>query len=70
MRIPALKFRIAGEYNETLVAILRQNSRLPDTLMGDLNAQLAACTVEDCHGSPTLRESRQHTVPTGAPPEE
>src|SRR5688572_5278575 len=45
LRIPALKFREAGEYNETLVSILRQNSRLPDTLMGDLNAQLAACTV-------------------------
>jgi N-methylhydantoinase B len=45
LRIPALKFREAGEYNETLVAILRLNSRMPDTLMGDLNAQLAACTV-------------------------
>jgi N-methylhydantoinase B/oxoprolinase/acetone carboxylase alpha subunit len=45
LRIPPLKFREAGQYNETLVAILRQNSRLPDTLMGDLNAQLAACTV-------------------------
>jgi N-methylhydantoinase B/oxoprolinase/acetone carboxylase alpha subunit len=45
LRIPPLKFRVAGEYNETLVAILRQNSRMPDTLMGDLNAQLAACTV-------------------------
>lgn len=45
LRIPALKFREAGEYNDTLVAILRLNSRLPDTLMGDLNAQLAACTV-------------------------
>lgn len=45
LRIPPLKFRSAGEYNETLVAMLRQNSRLPDTLMGDLNAQLAACTV-------------------------
>ena len=45
LRIPPLKFREAGQYNETLVALLRQNSRLPDTLMGDLNAQLAACTV-------------------------
>jgi N-methylhydantoinase B/oxoprolinase/acetone carboxylase alpha subunit len=45
LRIPALKFREGGEYNETLVAILRLNSRMPDTLMGDLNAQLAACTV-------------------------
>ncbi|MCW5604816.1 MAG: hydantoinase B/oxoprolinase family protein, partial [Burkholderiales bacterium] len=45
LRIPPLKFREAGEYNDTLVALLRQNSRLPDTLMGDLNAQLAACNV-------------------------
>jgi N-methylhydantoinase B len=45
LRIPALKFREAGEYNETLVALLRLNSRMPDTLMGDLNAQLAACNV-------------------------
>lgn len=45
LRIPPLKFREAGAYNETLVAMLRQNSRLPDTLMGDLNAQLAACNV-------------------------
>jgi N-methylhydantoinase B len=52
LRIPALRFREAGEYNETLVAILRQNSRLPDTLMGDLNAQLAACNV----GARRMRE--------------
>lgn len=45
LRIPALKFREAGAYNDTLVALLRQNSRLPDSLMGDLNAQLAACNV-------------------------
>lgn len=45
LRIPPLKFREAGEYNDTLVTLLRQNTRLPDTLMGDLNAQLAACNV-------------------------
>jgi len=45
LRIPPLKFREAGVYNDTLVTLLRQNSRLPDTLMGDLNAQLAACNV-------------------------
>ncbi|HYC49330.1 MAG TPA: hydantoinase B/oxoprolinase family protein [Burkholderiales bacterium] len=55
LRIPALKFREAGEYNETLVALLRLNSRLPDTLMGDLNAQLAACTV----GGRRLKELAQ-----------
>lgn len=62
LRIPPLKFREAGAYNETLVALLRQNSRLPDTLMGDLNAQLAACNVgarrlqelADAHGADLL----------------
>ena len=37
--------REAGAYNETLVALLRQNVRIPDTVMGDLNAQIAACTI-------------------------
>ena len=45
LRIPPLKLRDAGEYNETLVAIIRQNVRIPDTVMGDLNAQIAACNV-------------------------
>lgn len=45
LRIPPLKLREAGRYNETLVALLRQNVRIPDTVMGDLNAQIAACTV-------------------------
>ena len=45
LRIPPLKFRDAGIYNETLVALIRQNVRIPDTVMGDLNAQLAACNV-------------------------
>jgi N-methylhydantoinase B len=45
LRIPPLKLREAGVYNGTLVALLRQNVRIPDTVMGDLNAQIAACTV-------------------------
>jgi N-methylhydantoinase B len=45
LRIPPLKLREAGVYNDTLVALLRQNVRIPDTVMGDLNAQIAACTV-------------------------
>jgi N-methylhydantoinase B len=45
LRIPPLKLREAGIYNDTLVALLRQNVRIPDTVMGDLNAQIAACTV-------------------------
>jgi N-methylhydantoinase B/oxoprolinase/acetone carboxylase alpha subunit len=45
LRIPALKFYDAGRLNETLDKILRLNSRLPDAFMGDINAQIAACTV-------------------------
>jgi N-methylhydantoinase B/oxoprolinase/acetone carboxylase alpha subunit len=45
LRIPPLKLRDRGVYNETLVQLLRQNVRIPDTVMGDLNAQVAACTV-------------------------
>ena len=45
LRIPPLKLREAGVYNDTLVRLLRQNVRIPDTVMGDLDAQVAACTV-------------------------
>ncbi len=45
LRIPPLKLREAGVYNDTLVALIRQNVRIPDTVMGDLNAQIAACTI-------------------------
>lgn len=45
LRIPPVKLRDAGVENETLIGILRQNVRFPDMLMGDLNAQIASCTV-------------------------
>jgi N-methylhydantoinase B/oxoprolinase/acetone carboxylase alpha subunit len=45
LRLPPLKFRDAGKVNETLVSIIRQNVRIPDTVMGDINAQLAACKI-------------------------
>ncbi len=45
LRLPPLKLRDAGVMNETLVAIIRQNVRIPDTVMGDINAQLAACRI-------------------------
>ena len=45
LRIPPLKLREAGAYNETLVALICQNVRIPETVMGDLNAQIAACTI-------------------------
>ena len=45
IRIPPLKLRDAGVMNDTLVKMLRLNVRIPDVLMGDLNAQIAACTI-------------------------
>src|SRR5438128_833483 len=45
LRIPPLKLRDGGTFNDTLIKMIRQNVRIPDTVMGDLNAQVAACTV-------------------------
>jgi N-methylhydantoinase B/oxoprolinase/acetone carboxylase alpha subunit len=45
IRIPALKLRDGGTMNETLLKMLKLNVRMPETFMGDLNAQIAACTV-------------------------
>ena len=45
LRLPPLKYLDGGVENETLVAILRQNVRIPDTVMGDLRAQLSCCLV-------------------------
>ena len=45
IRIPLLQFRRGDALNDTLIAMLRQNVRMPDVLMGDINAQVAACTI-------------------------
>ncbi len=52
IRIPPLKFFEKGKVNETLVAMLRQNVRIPDLFMGDLNAEVAACSI----GARRIRE--------------
>lgn len=40
--VPGLKIFRRGEPNEDLLRLLRANSRAPETIMGDLNAQVAA----------------------------
>jgi N-methylhydantoinase B len=45
IRIPPLRLRQGGEFNDTLMKMLRLNVRIPETFMGDLGAQIAACTV-------------------------
>jgi N-methylhydantoinase B len=75
LRIPPLKLREGGAYNDTLVALLRQNVRIPDTVMGDLNAQIAACTIgarrfaelaERFGDNQTRRDLRRASGPLGA----
>lgn len=45
LRIPMLKLYAAGEPNTTLFRMIEQNTRQPTEVLGDLRAQLAACTV-------------------------
>ena len=52
LRIPLLKLSDRGVLNDTLVAMIRQNVRIPDTVMGDIHAQVAACSI----GARRMRE--------------
>ena len=45
IRIPPLKYRDGDEVNQTLVDLMTLNVRVPETFMGDLNAQVAACSI-------------------------
>jgi N-methylhydantoinase B len=47
LRIPLLKLHDAGVPNETLLAMIRQNTRLPVKVLGDIRAQVAGCTVAE-----------------------
>lgn len=45
LRIPPLKLYDRGVPNETLFTLIEQNVRVPDKVLGDLRAELAACTI-------------------------
>jgi N-methylhydantoinase B len=45
LRIPPLKFHDRGEPNETLFRLIEKNVRVPDQVMGDFRAQVAACEL-------------------------
>lgn len=55
IRVPLLKLRDGEVWNETLIAMLKKNVRVPEMFMGDLNAQVACCTI----GARRLRELAQ-----------
>src|SRR5690242_15500090 len=70
LRIPPLKFYAAGQRNETLVALIEKNVRLPVKVLGDLRAQLAACHIAETqfrelvakYGARETRAFMQETV--------
>lgn len=45
LRIPPSKLFMAGRANETLFNIIRRNVRLPELVVGDLDAQVATCNI-------------------------
>lgn len=47
LRIPPLKLVEAGRPNDAVFDIIKTNVRVPDYVMGDLRAQIAACNTGD-----------------------
>ena len=45
LRLPPLRYVEGGRENQTLIDILRLNVRIPDVVVGDLRAQLSACSI-------------------------
>ena len=45
LRIPPMKLFDAGRPNDTLFSLIRANVRLPDLVIGDLDAQHATCSL-------------------------
>ena len=56
LRLPPLKLYDAGTPNQTLLSILERNVRFPGDLLGDLDAQVAACRVGGRRLQELLRE--------------
>jgi len=65
LRLPVLKLADAGRENSALWDVIAANVRVPDKVIGDLRAQIAACHVGERefgalfvrYGSPLLREA-------------
>ena len=47
LRIPPLRMYEAGAPNATLFALIEKNVRVPDRVLGDIRAQLAACHIAE-----------------------
>jgi N-methylhydantoinase B len=56
LQIPILKLYEAGQPNDTLFEIIRQNVRVPDEVSGDIHAMVGACEHMGAGVSGLLRE--------------
>jgi N-methylhydantoinase B len=45
LRVPPMKLYDAGAPNNTLLAMIERNVRIPDVVLGDIHGQLSACQV-------------------------
>src|SRR5437016_5932093 len=70
LRIPPLKLYDAGVPNETLLALIEANVRIPEIVAGDIRGQLAACEVgrrgvaalAERYGPATLRQALEELL--------
>lgn len=73
LQIPPIKLFIEGEPNQDVIEIIRLNSRLPDYIIGDMEAQVAGLRVADKriskiikkYGMETYFETLEHILKTG-----
>ena len=47
LRIPPIKLYMGGELNETMWRLIEKNVRIPIQVLGDMRAQLSACTIAE-----------------------
>jgi N-methylhydantoinase B len=60
--IPPMRLIDAGQMNETLFSIIKANSRKPDTVMGDMRAQLASLNLGAERYDETLTRFGEETI--------
>ena len=73
LQIPPMKLAEGGKRNEGFMALLRANSRIPDIILGDLQAQLSALAVGErrvadlvaAHGVDVVRAAQSGLVTYG-----
>lgn len=62
LQVPLLKLIDAGKNNDTLIAMIRENTRVPDQVMGDVWAQLAALQLLERRAVELVKENNFDTL--------